>query len=157
MNSNDVYYTLLGKFSQYAMENAFPRYRAQGNNTHPSVRELMYYIAHYTSQKFLKSARRSSVKDCETGDVKYLGWSISTTEKPNAMHHEQRNKMEMLSMLSTFQSVETNEVEMKAEQYVIGFTTFKTIANKMPKLPRRYKKCDSRRMPKRTVHQVKKL
>lgn len=104
----------------------------------------MYYIAHCTSQKFLKSARRSSVKDSEMGDVKYLDWLISTTEKPNAMHYEQRNETEMLSMLKIFQSVEKNEVEMKTERYVIGFTIFKTIANKMPKLPRRYKKCDSR-------------
>lgn len=39
--------------------------------------------------------------------------------------------MEILSMLNTFQSVETNQVEMQAKRYVIGFTILKTITNKI--------------------------
>lgn len=63
------------------------------------------------------------------------------------MHPEQRNKIEteMLSMRNTFQSVETNQVEMQAERYVIGFTILKTIRNKIK--CRRYDKGDCRRMP----------
>ncbi|XP_061392927.1 uncharacterized protein LOC133328373 [Musca vetustissima] len=34
---NDVNYVLTGKLSQDALENAFSRFRAQGNNSHPSV------------------------------------------------------------------------------------------------------------------------
>lgn len=59
----------------------------------------MFYITHYTSQKFLKSARGIS------GDVKYLDWSVNTTEKPIAMYPEQKHgiEIEMLSMLNAFQ------------------------------------------------------
>lgn len=76
----DVNAMLIGKLNQIALENAFCRFRAQGNNNHLSVRGLRSHVAKYSCQKKLKF--KVTLKNCEQENDQFLFMGKWNKKKP---------------------------------------------------------------------------